>query len=281
MDLVKANKHRINLVANIIMGRLVEHEEWIDATGWSNFSHKEGLEGERFAPAVLIYKVKNSPDCFIYLRDPELISVESLELGEPSVLRKHDPEIESDYIINDTDAGFKRTVSKTFSKIKTLTQGFKLGAEEAFKGSASFDGIGLEVSAKLTQEYSQTWGESETKTNTVTQELDVPAHTRIDYEAMREVADMEREVKAYADFTYFVRIVAGGQPVMLDTKWEDVKSIMLGEAPANYPLYDLFKAHPLTKKERKRLLSNNQHNVNFVAQYQNVEKQSITIKNIK
>ena len=280
MNLVKANQHRANLIGEMIIGRLVRHEEWIGATSWGKWNKKQGLEGIRFAPAVLIYQVKDCPTSFIYLRDPELINVESLDLGDPSILRRHDPEIESDFITNDGDAPFKRTVSKTFSKIKTLSQGFKIGAEESLKATASFEGFGGEIAAKLTQEYSQTWGETETQSNTVTEELTVPAHSRIDYEASREVVDMEREVKAYADFTYFVRIVADDQFVLHDTKWEDLKSIMLGEAPANYPLYELFRQYPLSKQERKRLLSNNQHNIKFMAEYQNVNKQSISIKNV-
>lgn len=288
MNIVKANQKRAELIAELVMGRVLAREGFYGDAEWRNWNPKDGLVGIRDAPAIFSYRMKDVEPCAIQFRDPQLTDVKSLALGKPVVVSSKDPERYSDSISNDTDASYEETVSHTFSKTISQQEAVKVGAEASAKVSASFEGIGGEIAVKVTAEYDRQWGDSLTQANTVSRKISVPPHTSVDYEAVREVDNMKRKVKAFADFTYFVRLIAGPKgtppqamppPVFDWLDWATLHEVMIGEAPANYPLYDLFMDQPLTKKERKRLDAHNQHNVEFMAEYENVRRQQIIIKN--
>ena len=288
MNIVEANRRRAVTISDILRTRLIDRDTRYPGTGWERWDRKDELEGELSAPALFQYMIPNTPMCAIIFRDPVLTEVQNLELGKPRVISSKEPEIYSDSIENDTDASFEEEVSKTLSKTVSLQEGIKAGAEASAKASLSFDGIGGEIAAKVYAEYQRQWGESTTQSNTVSRKITVPPHTSINYEVIREVDNMQRQVKAYADFTYFIRIISGPDgtpphampPPIIDwMQWETLYTVMIGEAPVNTPLYGVFKDRPLTKKERRRLDADNHHNVEFTADYENVKRQSITIKN--
>ena len=288
MNIVEANRHRAVTISDILAMRLNKLDNRYPPTRWANWKRKDGLVGERSAPAIFQFMIEDCPPCAIIFRDPVLTNVENLELGKPIVLSSKPPEIYGDSITNDTDAAFEEEVNKTLSKTVSLQEGVKAGAEASAKASLSFDGIGGEIAAKVYAEYQRQWGESTTETNTVSRKITVPPHTSINYDVIREVDNMERKVKAYADFSYFIRVIAGPDgtpphamppPIINWMKWEDLYTVMIGEAPVNTPLYDAFRRIPLTKKERKRLDADNHHNVEFMAKYEDVKRQTISIKN--
>lgn len=288
MNVVEANRHRALIISEILTKRMIARDRRYPGTRWEGWHRKDGLEGELSAPKIFQFMVPGTPTCAIMFRDFELKDVQNLELGTPVVLSSKDPEIREDTIDNPTDVEITKTISETFSRTVTLDQGIKTGAEASAKFSASFEGIGGEIAAKVYAEYTRQWGESTTQSNTETETIKIPPHTSIDYIAKREVDNMERQVKAYADFTYFIRVIAGPDgtpphamppPIIEWMKWEDLLSVMLGEAPVNTPLYGVFKDVPLTKKERRRLTGENHRNVSFMAKYENVKRQSITVKN--
>lgn len=288
MNIVKANQKRAELIAELVMGRVLAREGFYGDAEWRNWDPKDGLVGIRDAPATFSYRMKDVEPCAIQFRDSKLTDIKSLKLGKPIVVSSKDPEYYGGSVNNPTDVSVKKEVSHTFSKTISEQQGVKAGAEASVKVSANFEGIGGEVAAKIYAEYQKQWGTSETTTDTVSEEWTFPPHTSVEYEAVREVDNMKRKVWAHADFTYFVRLIAGPKgtppqamppPVFDWLDWNTLYTVMIGEAPVNYPLYDLFMDTPLTKKERKRLDAHNQHNVEFVAEYENVRRQEITIKN--
>lgn len=288
MNIVKANQKRAELIAELVMDRVFRREGFYGDSEWRNWDPKDGLVGRRDAPLLFTYRMKDVEPCALIFRDPQLVDVKSLKLGKPVVLSRKDPERYEGSISNDTDVSVRKTVSHTFSKTITEQEGIKVGAEASVKVSASFEGIGGEVAAKVYAEYQRQWGESKTQSNTVSEEWTFPPHTSVDYSATREVNRMKRKVQAFADFTYFLKLIAGPKgtpphamppPVFDWIDWGTLLSVMLGEAPVNTPLYGLFQEFPLTKKERKRLNARNQHNVEFVAEYENVRQQMIRIQN--
>ena len=288
MNIVKANQKRAELIAELVMGRVLAREGFYANAEWVNWDPKDGLVGIRDAPAIFSYRMKDVEPCAIQFRDPRLTDVKSLKLGKPIVVSSKDPERYGGSVSNPTDVSVKKDVSHTFSKTISEQQGIKVGAEASAKVSASFEGIGGEVAVKVYAEYQEQWGTSETTTDTVSEEWTFPPHTSVAYEAVREVDNMKRKVQAYADFTYFVRLIAGAKgtppqnmppPVFDWLDWSSLYTVLIGEAPVNAPLYDLFMQTPLTRKERRQLDANNQHNIEFTAEYENVRRQDIIIKN--
>ena len=288
MNIVQANQKRAELIAELVMGRVFTREGFYADAEWVNWDPKNGLVGVRDAPAIFSYRMKDVEPCAIQFRDPQLTNVKSLELGKPIKVSSKDPERYGGSVSNPTDVEIKKKVEHTFSETFSEEKGIKAGAEASAKASLSFEGIGGEIAAKVYAEYQEHWGKSKTTTDTVSEEWTFPPHTSVEYEAKREVDNMKRKVKAYADFTYFVRLIAGAKgtppqnmppPVFDWLDWPTLYTVMIGEAPVNAPLYDLFMDQPLTKKERKRLDAHNYHNVQFMAEYENVRRQEINIKN--
>ena len=288
MNIVKANQKRAEVIAELVMGRVLANESIYSRSEWTHWNPKDGLVGVRDAPLLFSYRMKDVEPCAIVFRDPKLTNVKSLELGKPIVVSSKDPERYGGSVSNPTDVSVKKKVEHTFSETFSEDKGVKAGAEASVKATASFEGIGGEIAAKVYAEYQEHWGKSQTTIDTVSEEWTFPPHTSVEYEAEREVDNMKRKVKAFADFSYFVRLIAGPKgtpphamppPVFDWLDWPTLYEVMIGEAPANYPLYQLFMDMPLTKKERKRLDAHNQHNVEFMAEYENVRRQEIIIKN--
>ena len=288
MNIVEANQKRAELIAELVMGRVLAREGFYADAEWVNWDPKNGLVGVRDAPAIFSYRMKDVEPCAIQFRDPKLTNVKSLKLGKPIVVSSKDPERYGGRVSNPTGVEIKKTVSHTFSETIKEEKGVEAGAEAYGKVFASVDGIGGEVGAKVYAKYLEQWGKSDTTTDTVSEEWAFPPHTSVEYEAVREVDNMKRKVRAYADFSYFVRLIAGPKgappqamppPVFDWLDWSTLYTVMIGEAPVNYPLYDLFMDQPLTKKERHRLDGHNQHNVEFMAEYEGVKRQEIIIKN--
>ena len=156
-SLIDANMQRAILIAQACSYRL---DRVGKKSAWSAYHASEGLEGKLVQDTLLRY-VRPGTDgndfALIFFRNPKLTEPEKVDWGEPIPIEKNDIERYSSKISKIKGVGYDDTIEHTFSKLTTLQQAFKVGAELAIKAffKASYGGVegGAEVSAKLTAEY--------------------------------------------------------------------------------------------------------------------------------
>ena len=283
ISLIDANKNRAIRIAHEISKRLPIQNEW---TGYTS---GEGLYGELVKDNLMLYNRPNhrggGRDALLHFVDPVLIEVKEIDWGEPVTLESDVQERYTDVIKNSSDASYDEKVSHTFSKTRSLSQGFKIGAELAIKTTAGveYSGVkaGVEVSAKLSAEYNRQWGEASTTTDTIERDLHVPAHTDVQFEAVRSVDKEQRYITAKCDFDYKIMFVsAPGDPPRVLLEWGSLNefiAVACGLASREHDGYDLFIRNPLTDDALQKIKEPSDKEVSWLAQYDNVTSQRITI----
>ena len=283
ISLIDANKKRATLIADAVSKRLPIQNEW------TGYTQGEGLSGELVRDNVMLYNRPNhrggGRDALLHFVDPVLTEIKEVDWGEPITLESNVQERYTDVIKNDSAASYDEEVSHTFSKTRTLSQGFKIGAELAIKTTAGveYSGVkaGVEVSAKLSAEYNRQWGEEETTTDTIKRMLHVPANTDVQFEAVRSIDKQQRNITAKCDFDYKIMFVsAPGDPPLVLLEWgslEEFLSVARGFASATHAGYDLFINNPLTDAEIDAILAPSDKTVNWLVEYDNIQSQRITI----
>ena len=292
-NLVDANMGRALLFAKHNVSRLDKHG---DAGVWAGWTPAEGLVGELILDDLIRYKRPNTtrdgrdPNfAVLFFQNPQLVDIKEIEWGDPIVVESNVIERYSDVIKNGTAASYEETVSHTFSKTKTLLEAAKVGAELAVKAAvgAEYSGVkaSVEVSAKISAEYSRQWGETTTQTDTIERKLSVPANTNLTYEVIRSVDKIQRKIKARSDFEYSCSFVSGpNMPpedhprLKLDwSSWAEFVSVAKGFAATDKALYHLYQDYPITPDDLVELEKPSSQEIEFIASYDNVTSQRITI----
>ena len=293
MNLIDANMPRALLFAKHNVSRLDRHG---DAGVWSGWTPDEGLVGELILDDLMRYKRPNTtrdgrdPNfAVLFFQNPQLIDIKEIEWGDPIVVDSNVIERYSDVIRNKTAASYEETVSHTFSKTKSLLEAAKVGAEVAIKAAvgAEYSGVkaSVEVSAKISAEYSRQWGETTTQTDSIERKLSVPANTNLTYEVIRSVDKIQRKIKARSDFEYSCSFVSGPNippenhpQLKLDwSSWAEFVSVAKGFAATDKDLYHLYQDYPISPDDLVELEKPSAQEIEFIASYDNVTSQKITI----
>ena len=277
-NLVDANKQRALLLSGFIANRL-------DAYGvnsaWAGYNIGEGLEGVLIASDLMCYHRPGYRDAKLYLRYPKITDEVDLQLGEPEHYDKNVIETYSDTITKIKGVEFDDSISHTFSKLKTMQEAFKVGAEVAIKAGFEYSGVSGEVSAKITSEYSRQWGEQTTHTDTVSRAIKLPVdfEGKVEYTATRSVDKIRRQVKAVGNMTYEVEVI-GGEHYQV-AKWSSLSEFLLvatGFGDAQKSLYREFINNRLSDNEVDAINDAGKQSTEFVIEYENVNSQEIDIK---
>ena len=283
ISLIDANKKRATLIAEVVSKRLPIQNEW------AGYTAGEGLSGELVKDNVLLYNRPNhrggGRDALLHFVDPVLKEIKEIDWGEPITLESDVQERYTDVIKNPSEASYEEEVSHTFSKTRSLSQGFKIGAELAIKTTAGveYSGVkaGVELSVKLSAEYNRQWGETETTTDAIKRTLSVPAHTDVQFEAVRSVDKQQRNITARCDFDYKIMFVsAPGDPPLVLLEWgslDEFISVARGFASREHAGYDLFIDNQLTEEEVEKILAPSDKVVSWLVKYDNIQSQRITI----
>lgn len=293
ISLFEANRHRAQLIA----AHCVERMPFVGL--WGGYTYDEDLVGELTFSNLITYWRKSSPMAKLVMWEPKISDIKEVDWGEEKILESNVIERYSDEIIFDKEIDYEEELSYTFSETRTLLEQAKVGAEAAIRGlvSGSYSGVKaeLEVSAKITSEYSRQWGKSVEVDNTVKQDIKIKGPITIKYEAERSIDKLQRHVIAKTDFEYSIGMIdetgAGVNPPRIDLEWrswQEFLALVKGEAPRSYvinrgghdiekenPLYHEFLNNPLSKKELKRLEKSSKGKVSFLVEYDNVVHQHI------
>ena len=287
-NLVDANMDRAILIASACASRL-------DRAGiqsaWSGYDPSEGLVGELRTDTLIQYmRPKSIVDGENYTRlffhNPRLTDIETVDWGEEVPIQQDITERFTEPIKKIKGIAYENTIEHTFSKTTTLQEAFKVGAELAVKAffKASYSGVegGAEVSAKLTAEYSRAWSSSETRTDTESRHISLPAdyEGEVTYEAIRSVDKVQRHIKAVSNMDYKIEIVSGPKPEPVHATWETLDeflSVATGFASSTHPLYQEFIGNGITSDESDAIRKAGEQDVEFSAEYENVQKQEIRI----
>ena len=291
VSLVQALRPRACRVAELLASRLRF------AGLWQGYRASEVLEGElRFADLLHFHR-PGQPHAVLVFRDPKLSDIRQVKWGNPIVLRSDVSERYASHIQIDQPVSYKENVSHTFSRTRTLLEAAKVAAEVAVKATVGTDvpikGT-LEVSAKISAEYSRQWGVAETRSDTVSREVSGTGPIKLDYEAVRSLNREKRTVQAVSDFEHSVELIdetgAGVNPprIQLGLGWTEFLETVRGLAPRNVmtpngrtvpnPFYELFIDSPLDGTEYDSLAAApTGATVEFEVEYDNVLTQDIRI----
>lgn len=290
VSLVDALKPRAIKIVSCITQRMPGHHEW------ANYHSDEGLSGVlRVNPpggVFIEYTRPGHPHAKFLIWKPEMCDVIKIDRDEPKVIDAKDPERVVKEISIGAGTGLQTTLSHTFSKTTTLSQAVKAGAEATSKISAGGDVAGVKVSAevglKIYAEYSRTWGESETQSNTESQTLTINGPKIIRYEATRTLNTEERVIRALTDFDFDIALIDDlkGSPqepnrIDIGTSWTDFKQTVRGLSPESYGFYHAFIANRLTPEQFEDLIKPPEYWVEFTVRYDSVVHQTINVINIE
>lgn len=304
-SLTEVLEPRARLIAEIIANRIDKDNLW------TGYTKTEPLEGElRETPSgekFVQYWRKVTPEyprAVISFDNINLKDVVSVKVGEKIVTRnelggqtENNDEREERFegkVVVPEGVEYKQDISHTFQKTTSLSEAVKLGAEAAVKATvkAEYEGIGgsLELAAKITAEYDKTMGEGETVSDTITRTLDFTKPGTYTYEAVRTIEDFEREITATTNFDHGVHFLderaedgseRRDEPRFIDYGWrslEDFLAVAQGLAPNNEAMYHAFQAHRANEEEVGEIKHNGYGTVSYIAHYNSVKHQDITIK---
>ena len=295
ISLFEANRYRAQCIAEHCASRLP------DPGLWAGYTKHEELVGELRFHDQINYWRRGSPHAVLVFRQPTMTDIKEVDWGKPEtvssdIIERYNSTIKIDKAVHYTD-----TITHTFSKTRSLLEAAKVGAEVSIKTAlaAEYAGVkgSVEVAARISAEYSRQWGTSETQTDTVQRALDVQGPITVNYEAVRSIDKMQRQITAIADFTYGISLIdetgAGVNPPRIFLNWAsygEFLSVVDGLAPANHmvgppghqsmqpmPLYHEFLNRHVTAAEREELGKPSDAKVQFTVEYDNVNSQNITI----
>ena len=295
ISLFEANRPRAQLIAAHCAKRLA------NPGLWAGYTAAEPLEGELRSANQINYWRRSSPHAVLVFWRPTLTDIKEVDWGEPITLERNVVERYSSTLRIEKAVHYTDTISHTFSKTRSLLEAAKVGAEVAIKAGleAEYAGVkgSLEVSAKITAEYSRQWGTTEVQSDTVTRNLDVQGPISLDYEAVRSLDKMQRQITSRADFSYSIGLIdetgAGVNPpriYLVWQSWEEFLAVVNRLAPhyrtvgpqgrervEETPLYREFMDQPLSAEEITELTKPSDAEVSFLVEYDNVVSQDIKI----
>ena len=283
VSLFDANQKKAQMLAASIVARLP------DAGLWTGYCADEPLVGELRFANQLNYWRRDYPHAVLVFYDPVMHDIKEVDWGEETIIQAAVQERYVTHVSESKPVEYMETVSHTFSKTRSLLEAAKIGAELAIKASASaeYAGVkgGLEVSAKITAEYSRQWGEQSTESDTITRQMKVPANTSLTFEAIRSLNKTQREISARTDFEFGgIKFIdetgAGVNPPRIMFGWQswmEFLAIGQGVASADKALYRNFMEHRLTDSELSVLTAPSDELVTWLAEYDNVIESDIRI----
>lgn len=285
---------RAQLVAEMIAKRVEKENQWTGYTADEelNAELRDDGRGGKFVKFWRKEKPLAGMDFWnITLKDTVKVS-----LGE-KIETKDDKEREERYqgkVVVPEGVEYKQDISHTFQKTTSLSEAVKFGAEiaVAVKATAEYSGIGgsVELAAKISAEYDKNMGETKTVSDTITRTLDFTEPGVYTWEALRTVEDLEREITATTSFEHSIhffdeRDIDGGddphKPRFLSYEWrslEEFISAACGLAPSNVALYHAFKDTKPEREEMEKMRNSGFGTISYIAHYENVNNQDITIK---
>lgn len=288
-NLIESNMERAILIASLCADRLGSR-----AGAWQNYHASEGLVGELVQDDLLRYARPGTGDpnfAVLFFQTPEFTDQKTIDLGEETVTEHNIVERYTSTINKVKGIGYKDTISHTFSRTTTQAEAFKVAAEVAVKvyAEASYAGVkgGAEASAKFTAEYDKNWGTSETHSDTVEREIELPAdfEGEVHYEAVRSVDRVERTVKGEMELDYHISFVSGpmippANHPYIEANWDSIEQFIAvgsGWAAADKALYAEFINNQLSKADAEKIKALGKQNVQFDINFDNVVSQDIRI----
>lgn len=294
-SIVEVLRPRAQLVAELITKRITKNNLW------TGYTEDEELAAElrdngRGGKSVHFSrkKTKEYPQAVIVFDDIELTGVKDITVGEPNIAKKEEEERDGGTIVVAEGTNFKEDISHTFSKTTNLSQAVKVGAEASVKATvgAEYAGVkgSLEVAAKISTEYNRQWGEGETTTDTVNKTLDFQKPGTYTYEAVRSLEKIDRKITATTSFAHDIHFLdehaADGtdkreEERFIDLYWSSFETFIAvaqGLESTSFDLYHAFMHDKITSDQAEALKASGNGTVEYVATYDNVKHQDITIK---
>ena len=295
-NLVEVNRGRAQLIAALCAMRLPAPNLW------SGYMQDEQLEGELRRETQIHYWRKDNPMAVLVLENPTMHNIKEVDWGDEVITQNNVVERYKDSIHIGKDVEYDEEVSHTFSKTRSLLDQAKVGAEAAIRGLVGGEYAGakaeVEVSAKITAEYSRQWGEQDQTTDTITRDIKVHGPIDLEYEAVRSIDRAQREITAKTDFEYAIGLIdetgAGENPPRIYYWWEsflEFMSVVEGTAPRtkdrdrgdgviiteDVPMYNEFRDIPLLNHQIHQLKNTPTGKTTFTVEYDNVIGQKINI----
>ena len=309
ISLVEALEPRACRVAEELSGRLS------DPGLWRGYRASEGLTGELRLSSLLTFHRPGQPHAVLVFREPRMAGLRQVDWGDPVILEANVGQRFTSHILLDEPVTYRKTLSHTFAKTRSLLETVKAGLEVGLKvgGEAGVSGgihgvtakVYAEITAKLSAEYSRQWGSSSSESDTVTDEFTraVTADelrggpVRIDYEAVRTLNREQRTIRADCDYEHSVELIdetgAGELPPKIQLvcpSWAEFRHVIQGFAPRHREVerdgrkelvetafYDEFIRSPVRGAELARLSAPAEGAIEILASYDNVLKQDIRI----
>ena len=284
---------------------------------WHGYNRNEGLKGELRLKDLLVFQRPSRPHAEIVFRNPRMTGLREVQWGDAVVLDEAIAQRFSSHILIAEPVTYRKELSHTFSRTRTLQEQIKAGLEAALKVGAEAGAQGgihgitakvyAELSLKLYAEYQRQWGTSTTTSDTVTDEI-VRAVTRdeladgpvrLDYEALRSTNREQRTVRADCDYEHSVELIDSrvglrpeGRPYLqiVCESWGRFRSVMQGFAPRDVQIerdgktvvlpvgfYDEFIDDPVRGEELERISKPAEGAIEMLLEYDNVVSQSIKV----
>lgn len=286
VSLVAALQDRAQLVASTLAFKMK------DPGIWGDYAYGEELVGELRFDNFLHYHRKTQPSAIVVFRNIQMCDIKQVDWGEAKVIESNVVERHRNHFRFNQPLNFKRTLSHTFSKTKSLLEQAKVGAEASIKASVGAEGgmagvkATLEVSARIYAEYQRHWGESSTQSDTASLEISGVGPVEWEYEAVRSVDKTQRLIRAHTDFTHTVELIdermgimPNGRPYFLKQarSWEEFLMTCKGFSASDKTFYHDFIDSPLCEGEMEQLSAPSLGIIEFMVEYDNVLSQDISI----
>lgn len=279
-NLIEANRPRAQRIAEELANALWRGKGFYGGS-WRGYKQSEQLVGELVSEGLLSYRRQSDPRAILYFSDVHMSGTGDVDYGEEKVVESDVTENYKSAIDVDEGDTLKDTITHTFSKTRTFSEAFKEGLQTAMREGLKVGGSlvsgEISVEERLTQDFEDNFGDTETRSDTVTREVDIPGPKHVVYTAVRRLNKVERTVTARADYDYVIRLVdatriSDGSPApsfwdsvasiftgpkppptrnRIDIGWgslEELIAVMRGEAPADRALADLYRGRPATKQ---------------------------------
>lgn len=246
MNLVEANRKRVQLICEIIANRL-----WAAGGNfggsWRGYKQNERLEGVLLDDTTLAYRrfasaghgVRNA---VIFLTGLHLQGDDSdAEYGPEMVKATRVTDRQTFDITVPRGASVSRELTAKFAAVRTRDDAFSEALEVAsgqllrLGNDHTIAGGSLSFEQKLTREYTSRFGQSDSTETTETISVHLTEPGVYHYEGTRTVNDVERNMSAHADYGYGIRLVdetrVNDAPGPTPNFWDTIVNWFSGSTP--------------------------------------------------
>lgn len=236
------------------------------ASPWYHFTSTTGLVGEQVDDTTIVYKRFKGGTSYanavvddgaqVVLRNLQLADGMDVQLGPLVTISSDKVERFEDVIDIDEGTTLDRTISHTFAKLHSFQEQNNVAmtaAIEAVAGWKSGEAGGFEGSVKVSLAVNVAHNKQTTDTETETDMVSVVAHIvgpwRGKYIATRSTDRVSQTITTRPSFEHQVEVWESGRKVFEWNSFDELKSVLMGEAPTNRDLARQFLNNPISGSE--------------------------------